>query len=352
MDLKDLRDRIDKIDREVVELLEERMELGIRSTKFKDSISDPKREDEVMQRLASLKCELVEAEFRKKVLRQIMDEGKRLQGSHGKLVAFQGEHGAYSEVASRGLVPGGVYIPCLEFADVFRGVSDGSFDVGIVPVENSLEGSVTQSNELLIDTELRISGEVRVPIKHCLVAPHGTDYRDVHIVYSHPQALGQCRGFVSRNKLSPRPFYDTAGAAKMIAKERPYGAAAIASELAAELYDLATIKRGIADSEENSTRFVMLSKQPARAPGDKCSLIFATKHEAGRLYSILRHFADAGINLTRIASAPRRQDPGNYNFFCDFEGSDTDEKIKGILKRIEDEAVHYNFLGCYTAMKG
>ncbi len=349
MDLSQIRRRIDKIDREIVGLLEERMELAVRSVKFKDKVDDPEREREVMAKLEALNCDLVQAKFRQALLRTIMEEGKRLQASHGDLVGFQGEHGAYGEVASRSLAPGGVYIPCPEFPDVFAGVEEGYFDLGVVPVENSLEGSVTQPNELLIDTRLKVVGEVSVPIDHCLVAPEGSDYRQIRMVYSHPQALAQCRGFLSRNKLEPRPYYDTAGAAKMIARDRPYGAAAIASALAAELYDLSVIKRGIADSSLNSTRFVMISQQAHPEAGNKCSLVFATRHEAGRLFAILKYFADSGINLTRIASSPRRQDPGNYNFFCDFEGSDREPKVKEILEKIEKEAVHFNFLGCYPA---
>lgn len=347
MELKDIRKRIDKLDRDIVEILEERMEFSIRSEKFKDDIDDPSREKEVMARLEALNCDLVQADFRKRVLRTIMEEGKRLQKERGKLVAFQGEHGAYGEMASRAMAPGSVYIPCIEFTDVFKGVEEGYFDLGAVPVENLIAGSVSQPNNLLIDTSLRVVGEINVSVNHCLVAPRGTDYRSVHMVYSHPQALAQCHGFIARNKLEQRPYYDTAGAAKMIAKENPFGAAAIASSLAAELYDLDIIKTGIEDKEGNFTRFLMLSKEPYEGEGDKCSIIFATKHEAGALFSVLSLFADASVNLTRIASAPRPQDPGNYNFFCDFEGSDRDETIKDILSKISDNTVHFNFLGCY-----
>jgi len=351
MELKEIRERIDGIDREIVELLEQRMELAIRSEKFKDKIDDPEREKEVMARLEALNCDLVEANFRKKILRAIMDEGKRLQRQHGNLVAFQGEHGAYGETAARTMAPESVYVPCIEFADVFKGVEEGYFDLGTIPVENLLAGSVNQPNNLLIDTSLRVVGEVNVTVSHCLVAPKGTDYRSVRMVYSHPQALAQCHGFIARNKLEQRPYYDTAGAAKMIAKEAPFGAAAIASPLAAELYDLDVIKTDIEDEEGNFTRFLLLSRESFEGEGDKCSIVFATRHEAGALFSVLRLFAEAGVNLTRISSAPRRSDPGNYNFFCDFEGSDRDERIKGILSRISENTVHFNFLGCYPAAK-
>jgi prephenate dehydratase len=140
-------------------------------------------------------------------------------------------------VAARQLVPKGAYIPCLEFIDVFRGVEEGYFDLGVLPVENSLEGAVTQVNDLLTTTALKVIGEVKVSVSHCLLATEATDYREIRQVFSHPQALAQCRNFLMRNKLEARPYYDTAGAAKMLARENPRAAAAIASSLCAELYD-------------------------------------------------------------------------------------------------------------------
>jgi prephenate dehydratase len=293
-------------------------------------------------------------EIRKRIdtidlLRRIIEESRRLQGEGLRLVAFQGEHGAYSEIASRQLVPDGAYVPCMEFSDVFRGVEEGYFDLGVVPVENSLEGAVTQVNDLLTETELKVVGEVKVPLSHCLVASDSTDYRDIRVVYSHPQALAQCRGFLGRNKLEPRPYYDTAGAARMLAREHPRAAAAIASRLSAELYGLQVIKEGIDDGVSNSTRFLQLSRTPFDGKGTKCSIIFATTHEAGALYGVLRLFAEAQINLTRIASMPLRSDPGNYTFFLDFEGSDTDDQIAAVLGQLCEQTISYRFLGCYPA---
>jgi prephenate dehydratase len=239
-------------------------------------------------------------------------------------------------VAARQLVPKGAYIPCLEFIDVFRGVEEGYFDLGVVPVENSLEGAVTQVNDLLTTTDLKVIGEVKVTVSHCLLATEATDYREIRQVFSHPQALAQCRNFLMRNKLEARPYYDTAGAAKMLARENPRAAAAIASSLCAELYDLEIIKEGIEDGPSNSTRFLLLSREPHPDNGDKTSTIFAVPHEAGRLYAVLKLFADAEINLTRIASMPLRSDPGNYSFFLDFEGSDKDAKVAEVLKKMED----------------
>ncbi len=349
MKLEEIRHKIDKIDRELLVLLQERMGLALRSRKFKKTVSDPTREEEMLSRIERLNLDLIERSFTRRLIRTIIEESKRLQEENRPLVAFQGEHGAYGEVAARRLIPGGAYIPCLEFIDVFRGVEERQFDMGVVPVENSLEGAVTQVNDLLTTTDLKVIGEAKVTVKHCLLAIADTDHREIRLVYSHPQALAQCRGFLMRNKLEARPFYDTAGAAKMLARENPRAAAAIASELCAELYDLEIIKEGIEDGPANNTRFLLLSREPHADGGDKTSIIFATPHEAGRLFAVLRLFAEANINLTRIASMPLRSDPENYCFFLDFEGAEKDEKVTAVLQQMENLTISMKRLGSYPA---
>ncbi len=202
MKLEEIRSRIDKIDRELLVILQERMGLALRSNKFKKTVSDPEREKTMLAQIERMNLDLIEGSFSKQLLQTIITESKRLQKEDRPLVAFQGEHGAYGEVAARGLVPGGAYIPCMEFADVFRGVEEGYLDLGVVPVENSLEGAVTQVNDLLTSTDLKVIGEAKVPVNHCLLSTEATDYREIRLVYSHPQALAQCRGFLTRNHLA------------------------------------------------------------------------------------------------------------------------------------------------------
>ena len=343
--------KIDKIDRELLVLLQERMGMALRLRKYPEPAGESDQENYTLDRMERLNLDLVKRSFSRQLLKTIIDESKRLQDEDRHLVAFQGEHGAYGEVASRGLVPTGAYIPCLEFIDVFRGVEAGEFDLGVVPVENSLEGAVTQVNDLLTTTDLKVIGETKVDVNHCLLATDATDYREIRVVYSHPQALAQCRDFLMRNKLEARPYYDTAGAAKMLARENPKAAAAIASALCAELYDLEIIKEGIEDGPSNSTRFLLLSKEPYAEKGDKTSVIFAVAHEAGRLYSVLKLFAEAEINLTRISSMPLRSDPSNYSFFLDFEGSQEDEKIAGVLEKMAAMTISLKNLGSYPSNK-
>jgi prephenate dehydratase len=327
------------------------MGLALRSRKYQELSEDSNREEDTLERMERLNLDLVKSSFSRQLLKTIIDESKRLQDEDRRLVAFQGEHGAYGEVASRNLVPAGAYIPCLEFIDVFRGVEAGDFDLGVVPVENSLEGAVTQVNDLLTTTELKVIGEIKVAVNHCLLATDATDYREIRVVYSHPQALAQCRDFLMRNKLEARPYYDTAGAAKMLARENPKAAAAIASELCAELYDLEIVKEGVEDGPSNSTRFLLLSKEPYADRGEKTSVIFAVAHEAGELYGVLKLFAEAKINLTRISSMPLRSDPGNYSFFLDFEGSQEDAKVAEVLEKMSSMTISLKNLGSYPAAK-
>lgn len=349
MKLEEIRKKIDKIDRELLVLLQERMGMALRSKKFKEQVGDPAREEDLLARAERMNLDLIESSFTRQLLKTIIEESKRLQEEDRKLVAFQGEHGAYGEVAARRMVPGGAYIPCLEFIDVFRGVEEGYLDLGIVPVENSLEGAVTQVNDLLVTTDLHVVGEVKVPVSHCLLAIEDTDYREIRVVYSHPQALAQCRSFLMRNHLEPHPYYDTAGAAKMLARENPKASAAIASSLCAELYNLEIIKEGIEDGPSNNTRFLLLSREPYEQKGEKTSIIFAVPHEAGKLHEVLQLFAEASVNLTRISSMPLRTDPGNYAFFLDFEGSDQDEKAAQVLDKMKNLTISLKNLGSYPA---
>jgi prephenate dehydratase/chorismate mutase len=346
-DLKAIRHGIDLIDNEIMGLLNRRMELAVRSKRFKSNTSDPGREGQVLDNVRRLSHNLVRKEFSEKLYREILVESKYMQDQGLQLIGFQGEHGAYSEVASLAYDPTLMPVSCKEFNEVFDEVATGQLNLGIVPVENSLEGAVTQVNDLLIETELEIIGEISIPVHHCLLAIPETEYRDLKVVYSHPQALAQCRDFITRHRLEPRPFYDTAGAAKMLSDDRPEAAAVIANKLCAELYNLEIINENVEDHPSNSTRFIILSKQKADLPGDKCSIIFSLKHEAGTLFTVLKRFSDAQINLTRIESRPARNNLGNYVFFADFEGSDQDKRVAEALDAVREASMSFKFLGCY-----
>ena len=349
MDLDEVRKKIDGLDVELLRLMDRRMELSLRTKRFKGEVTDGKREQQVLGAIGKKAHGLVSAEFGRKIVSELIAEGKELQKKELVLVGFQGEHGAYSEIAA-GALKNAVPVPCLEFSQVFEAVKSGELDLGVVPVENSLAGPVAGVNELLMESGCNIVGEVKVPVHHCLLAPSGMDYREIRSVYSHPQALAQCAGFIARNKLEPKPFYDTAGAAKMVASQKPMGSAAIASALCARLYNLEIIKENIEDHASNTTRFLVVSREKAKEKGDKCTIAFTTAHKAGALFGILKILADAKINLTRILSLPMKNGTGEYGFIIDFAGSDEDKNVKDALEKTQKESGMFRFLGCYKEL--
>ncbi len=349
MTLKNLRDDIDRIDARLLSLIDERMEKALLARALKSGVSDPAREKAVLERVErSSRC-LAGPSFTVELWKKIMAEASAIQERRPKTIGFQGEHGANSEVAAREWDSTVAAMPCREFSDVFDNVRDGFFDFGIVPVENSLGGIVGPVNSILINTDLRIVAAIDIPISHCLLAVPGTDHRDIRSAYSHSQALAQCRNFLARNKLEARTYYDTAGAARMIAQERPRDTAAIANRFAAEIYDLEIIKDEIQDSANNRTRFLIIAKEDGHEDGNKCSAVFSTNDKAGALFRTLEIFANAGINLTRIESVPDK--PGDYAIFLDFDGSATEPRVSQAIAQAEGITRDFRLLGCYVERK-
>ncbi len=351
MRLDEIRRRINTIDFEILKLLNSRMEYAIRTKTLKPRVADRTREDEVIGYIERHSRGLIEPEFCRKLFANIITESKRLQGEACRLIGFQGEHGAFSEIAARQFDPGLIYISCAEYRETFEAVESGVLDLGIVPVENTLGGAVTEVNDYLINTDLKIVGEVKLPVSYCLLILPDSDPKEVRVVYSHRHALAQCQGFIQRRNLDTRPYYDSAAAARMLVKERPEGSGVIASSFAAEFFNLEIVERDIEDHHDNISRFLILSKQELTESGDKCSIVFVGEHRAGALFRVLKEFADAEINLTRIESLPSRNIPGNYVFFLDFQGSIDNPEVRDVLQRVEEMTLMYKFLGCYPAAK-
>lgn len=347
MDLENIRNKIDLIDAEILSSLRNRLELALLAGRLKKFVRDPERERQVLQNMKARADGFVDPGFVESLFETIIAESRRLQEQRLRLAGFQGEYGAFSEQALKSYDPGVVPIPCPDFRGVFDGVEKGIFDLGIVPVENSLAGAVAEVSHILMRTDLRIVGETTLPVHHCLMTLPETDYREVKLVYSHPQALEQCRSFIQRNMLEPRPFYDTAGAARWLVRERPRAAAVIAGHLAAELYPLKILKENIEDSPANFTRFVLIKAGPNGTKGNKYSVAFSLPHRAGSLQKVLGLFAAAGLNLTRIASVPLPEQPGEYGFLLDFQGPDDDPGVRDVLENVEKETTRFRCLGCY-----
>lgn len=267
------------------------------------------------------------------------------------LVAFQGEHGAYSEQAVREhFGPEAGTLPTRTFLDILQALQDGRAQYGMLPVENSLAGTVLPAYDLLVDYDLHIQAEVVVRVEHCLMAPPGTVLADVTRVISHHQALGQCEQTLRRMRLEPVDYYDTAGAARDLAANPQPGTAAIAGALAAESYGLDILIHHLEDQDFNYTRFFVLGlTSPPRRDPSKTSIILTTRHVPGALYEAMGELARRGINMTKIESRPRRNRPWHYLFYVDFEGHEEDDQVKQALLGILKHASFLKVLGSYPA---
>jgi prephenate dehydratase len=285
----------------------------------------------------------------------------------GKLsIGFQGEHGAYSEEAIFKQFGREVKtVPTVTIHEVFNLTESGAVDLGVVPVENSVEGSINETYDMLLSSNLTVIGEVVLRVVHCLIALRTAKLGGIRVVYSHPQALAQCRNFVTSLGIEPIVTYDTAGSVKMIKEKRLEGAAAIAGERAAQIYGLKVLKKGIEDYSTNSTRFLIVARagaEPQRtkgraarrrgvSKGSKTSLMFAVPHTPGSLYNALEVFARAKINLTKIESRPTKERPWEYYFFVDFEGRRDDLKVIGVLSELAKKTAFLKVLGSYPRSK-
>ena len=236
-------------------------------------------------------------------------------------IAFQGEPGAYSEAAALQFAAGAVTVPCLSFDEVFTAVDGGSVTLGILPMENSIGGSIHRNYDLLVEHELPIVGEVELLVDHCLLAAAGTAVGDLKVVYSHPQALAQCEQYLKGLAgVEIIAMYDTAGGAKMVADESSTRAAAVASRRAAEVFNLEILAAGIQDYAANIPRFVVVGRTPApAASATKTSIVFSLKSTPGALFKALSGFALRDVNLTKLESRPIRGRPWEYLFYVDVD---------------------------------
>lgn len=264
-------------------------------------------------------------------------------------VAFQGEKGAYSEEAiykHYSLEVESVPRPYLR--DVFNTVEAGEADYGLVPVENTIEGSIVRAYDLLNERSLKASGEEIHRIQHCLIAHPDAKLGDIKKAYSHPQALGQSREYLETNGIEAVNFYDTAGSVKWIKENNVMDAAGIASAQAAETYGMKILVKGIETNTENYTRFLEIGyDEPEPTGRDKTTLAFIVQHKPGTLVGALKEFSDRSINLEKIESRPRIGKPWEYIFFVDLEGHIKDDSISAALDALKDYTLYLKHLGSY-----
>jgi prephenate dehydratase len=279
------------------------------------------------------------------------------KAAHGDAVAFQGEHGAFSEKAARQFFGDRAKTePSSSFREVFEKLVSGECAFGVLPMENTLGGSIHQNDDLLVEHDVQIVGETKLLVVHNLIANRGTKLGDIRRIYAHPQAAAQCEKFLrSHPSWSILQVYDTAGSVKMIKEEKALDAAAIASSEAARRFDMEILREAIESDPQNYTRFIVISREPFHFPSSaprqacKTSLVYATENKPGALFRTLEVFSKRGVNLSRLESRPIAGKPWEYLFTVDLTGDLHDKAVATALKELQPLVTFVKVLGCYPS---
>nr|VFK39160.1 MAG: chorismate mutase [Candidatus Kentron sp. SD]VFK39809.1 MAG: chorismate mutase [Candidatus Kentron sp. SD] len=355
--LKELRDQIDKLDRELLMLLNRRGRIALEVAACKgdhintngDCYYRPEREAEILQKLLATNQGPLSSPDVVRLFKEIMSACRALQKTLS--IAFLGPRGTFTEVAAlRHFGQSVKTVPFDAIDAVFREVESGNCDYGVVPVENSTEGVVNHTLDVFVRSPLLICGEVMLRIHHHLLAlpSEDSDITRIEKVYSHQQALAQCRQWLDRYlpKVNQIDVASNAEGARRASLE--LSAAAIASGVAAEIYGLCTLVSNIEDEPNNTTRFLVIGSQKVPYTGkDKTSLLLSVKDRPGALFGLIEPFARRKVSMTRIESRPARSDLWKYVFFVDIEGHAEDPRIAEALQEIEQNTIFFKVLGSY-----
>ncbi len=374
MDLLELRKKIDEIDSQIVDLYESRMDVSRQVAEYKietgKKVFDRVREQEKLAKVKSLTHNDFNSHGIEELGEQIMSMSRKLQyqmlaehGSMGQLpfigvdeldtkkarVVFQGAEGAYSQAAMMQYFGDRVNSFHVDtFRDAMSAIEEGSADFAVLPIENSTAGIVNEIYDLLVEFENYIVGEQIIKIEHCLLGVPGAVEEDIKTVYSHPQSLMQSAKFLSDHDWRQISMQNNAFAAKKVAEDADKTQAAIAGEIAGEIYGLNVLKKGVNQSGTNSTRFIIVTNQKIfKKDAQKVSICFEVPHQSGSLYHMLSHFIYNNLNMTKIESRPIEDRNWEYRFFIDFEGNLADSAVKNALRGLREEARNMKILGNY-----
>lgn len=342
------RNKIDNIDKKILDLLNERAKCAVEIGKIKQTSSAvyvPSRETEIINNLIKNNKGPLSKQDISGIYREIISV---CRGMESKLkVAYLGPKATFSYQASLKLFGAKTdFIPVKRLADVIEEVEKQRADYAVVPIENSNEGSVNTTLDELVDTNLKVVNEINMRISHCLLSK--TKLENIKVVYSHHQAISQCSNWLHKNLSNAEifPVNSTAQAAQLASKNSK--AAAISSEVAAQIYNLNIIVKSIEDSKDNWTRFFVLGHDISTKTGkDKTSIIFTIKDKVNTLYNILSEFSKSKINLTKIESRPTKKKVWQYIFFIDFEGHISDKKVICTLEKLKEHCIFLKVLGSY-----
>ncbi len=375
--LEEYRGQLDQIDREIVRLYEERMNISEKVAAYKietgKTVLDRKREQEKLQavesqireeknRLGARELfEQIMSSSRKRQYQMMTERGVQTQSAFTQVpelagpdtrVVFQGAAGSYSEAAMKNFFGENVESFGVEtFRDAMISIEEGAADYAVLPIENSTAGIVSENYDLLVEFENYIVGEQIIRIEHCLMGVPGASLEGIRRVYSHPQSLAQSERFLQEHlSWQQIGMKNNAFAAQKVAQEKDPAQAAIASAYAAQAYGLEILQKGVNQARNNSTRFIIVSPRKIFTDkADKVSLCVEIAHESGALYHLLSHIIYNGLNMVKIESRPIEDRSFEYRFFIDFEGKLTDPAVRSALRGIREEARHMRILGCYTS---
>ncbi len=352
MDLKNLRKKIDKIDKKILELLNERALIAQEISKVKKSkkleIFQSGRQEQILKTLKKINKGPLIPDSLEHIFREIFSACLSLQSP--LKVAYLGPQGTFTHQAAVKKFGKSVeYVPCESILEVFSTVWSDSHALGVVPIENSIEGVVTHTLDMFIDSDLKICAEIHLKISLCiLLNPQTKNLSSVKKVYSHPQVFAQAKGWLDKH-LSRRVFLScssTSRAAQLCKREK--NSACIGSSILANIYGLKILSKDIQEYLHNITRFLVISRMDAKPTGsDKTSILFSLKDKPGALYESLKPFRKRNINLTKIESRPSRRRPWEYFFFVDFLGHRQDKKVERSLKELESQVLFLKILGSY-----
>lgn len=351
-DIQKLREKIRETDRKIAELLVKRMELakkiGEQKLKLNIPVFQPSVELEILKEVARFeKPGVISKAHLIDIWREILSVSRSLQSS--LKIAYLGPEATFThQAALKVFGKWASYVPVKRIADVFREVEKERCNWGVVPIENSTEGVVTHTLDMLAESELKICAEVHVNISLCLVSEENS-IEKIKLLFSHPHAIAQCSKWIEENLKEVQIKYteSTASAARMCKEVK--NSAAVASEIAAKIYNLNILAKNIEDTPENVTRFLVIGKKEWEyEKPEKTSIVCSIKDRVGALHSLLEPFAKAGINLTRIESRPSRKKPWEYLFFIDFQGSPKEKHVREALKEAEKQTIFLKILGAYS----
>lgn len=353
--LFDLRKKIDEIDDSILEYLEKRAavvkKVGEIKKKLKSSFYVPYREEEIVKRLQRKSRGVFPKKAIRPVFREIISACLSLEKN--LKVAFLGPIATFThEAALRYFGQAAQYLPVRTISEIFDEVYKGRADFGVVPVENSTEGIVSYTLDMFLKYDLKVCGEIILPITHCLVSTLSKK-EEIKRLYSHPQAFSQCRGWIEKNLPNAvlMEVSSTAEAAEMVKKNN--FSAAIAGETTAKIYDLKVIEKNIQDMTENSTRFLVIGRLEQKKTGvDKTSILFSIKDQPGALYKMLSPFAKRDVNLTKIESRPMKTKAWEYVFFIDIDGHISEKKVADAVEELKEMCIFLKMIGSYPKFRG